>query len=218
VQGYGSRFIQNVFGIPISTLHSWDKKALVKPELRPAAGRGSRRLYSFQDLVQLLVLSRLRDMGVSLQRIRKCLDFLRRHFPELQAPLAELSFVTDGETVFVLTADPHTLLDTLHEQFVWSLPIAGLISEARAKVEGASQQRTETIRLDGRNFTVTIEQDPEDGWWIGLVKELPGCGSQGSTLEELREMLADAIHSYLIVQGEIAEDAEEEKATRAPAG
>jgi len=210
VEGYGSRFIEDVFGIPVSKLHYWDRTGLLKPQLRPAAGRGSRRLYSFHDLFQIIVLSQLREMGVSLQRIRRCLVFLRKRFPEFKAPLAEPALVTDGESIFLLTDDPQKLLDTLREQFVWSLPIASYLREVREKVEAATQQRTETIRVDDRDFTVTIEQDPEDGWWIGLVDQLPGCGSQGRTLDQLRDMLADAIHTYISVQSEMAEHAEKE--------
>lgn len=32
----------------------------------------------------------------------------------------------------------------------------------------------------------------EDGWWVGLVEELPGAISQGSTLSEVRINLEDA--------------------------
>lgn len=217
MESYGSRFIERTFDVPTATLHYWDKTGIVKPAVRPAAGRGSRRLYSFRDLVQILVVSRLRDMGLSLQRIRKCLRFLRKNFPQLEAPLAQLSFVSDGDTVFVLTDDPETLLDTLREQFVWSLPIASLIKSARAKIESETQECKEIMRIAGHDFTVSLEQDPEDGWWVGLVEELPGCGSQGSTLDELREMVADAIRDYLIVRGDIAEDGEEEAENTAAA-
>ena len=62
------------------------------------------------------------------------------------------------------------------------------------------------MTVAGRRFTVTLEQDPEDGWWVGLVKELPGCGSQGNTLAELLDMVTDAIHEYLISRGDITED------------
>ena len=61
---------------------------------------------------------------------------------------------------------------------------------------------TEIIQVNGEEFTVTIERDGGDGWWIGLVEELPGCGSQGRTREELHEMLTDAIRSYLIVRAD----------------
>jgi predicted RNase H-like HicB family nuclease/DNA-binding transcriptional MerR regulator len=210
MEGYGSRFIVGTFGIPVSRLHYWDRTNVVKPSLRPAAGRGTRRLYSFRDLVELVVVSSLRDIGISLQRVRKCVEFLREQLPHVENPLADLSLVTDGETVFLLTDDAETVLDTLRKQFVWSLPISAWLRSAREAVENASAKRTEKVTVAGRSFTVTIEQDPEDGWWVGLVDELPGCGSQGTTLEELREMVVDAIRGYLIVRGEIAEDDEEE--------
>jgi predicted RNase H-like HicB family nuclease/DNA-binding transcriptional MerR regulator len=209
VEGYGSRFIVETFGLPVSRLHYWDRTNVVKPSLRPAAGRGTKRLYSFRDLVELVVVSNLREMGISLQRVRRCVEFLREHFPHVESPLVELSLVTDGQTVFLLTDDPETILDTLRKQFVWSLPISAWLRSARETLKAASATRTEKVKVSGRTFTVTIEQDPEDGWWVGLVDELPGCGSQGATLEELRDMVADAIRSYLIVRGEIAEDGEE---------
>lgn len=206
MDGYGSRFIQSALRISVSALHYWDRSDLLKPSLRPATGRGSRRLYSFTDLVQLLVIARLRELGLSLQRIRRCLSFLRRKFPHLEAPLAELSLVTDGEAIFLLTDEPDKVLDTLRQQMVWSVPVTAWVRSVRATIEEATTPRSERITADGRCFTVTMEQDPEDGWWVGLVKELPGCGSQGASLEELRGMLADAIHCVLTVKGETSGD------------
>jgi len=209
VNGYGSRFITETFGIPNSALHYWDKTNLLKPSLRPAGGKGSRRLYSFRDLVQILVVSRLsRDMGLPLQRVRKCLAYLKKQFPHLEAPFAEVSLLTDGDTIFVLTDDPDTALDTLREQVVWSVPLGAILRSVSAALEAATAPRTEKVQVAGRKFTITMEQDPEDGWWVGLVKELPGCGSQGGTLDELREMVKDAIHEYLIARGDIADDAQ----------
>ena len=207
MDGYGSRFIGTAFGLPVSALHYWDRTGLIKPSVRPAAGRGSKRLYSFRDLVQLQVVSRLRDLGLSLQRIRKCLDFLRKRFPHLDAPLAELSLVTDGETIFLLTDEPDKVLDTLKQQLVWSVPIAAWIQSTRETVNTATSPCVEKIAVAGRRYTVTMEQDPEDGWWVGLVNELPGCGSQGGSLDELREMVADAIHEYLAARGDLAANA-----------
>lgn len=43
-----------------------------------------------------------------------------------------------------------------------------------------------------KNYTVYIEQD-EDGVYIGSVPSLPGCYTQGSSLEELRENLVDVV-------------------------
>lgn len=212
MDGYGSRFITNTFGIANSALHYWDKTNLLKPSLRPAGGKGSSRLYSYRDLVQILVVDRLRKLRLPLQRVRKCLVYLKKQFPHLEAPFAEVSLLTDGDTIFILTDNPSTVLDTLREQVVWSVPLGAILRSASETLEAATAPQTEELQVDGNGFTVTMVQDPEDGWWVGLVNELPGCGSQGGTIEELRDMVKDAIHEYLIALGGIHDDAQDTKA------
>lgn len=48
-----------------------------------------------------------------------------------------------------------------------------------------------------REFTVIIERDPESGWLIGLVAELPGCYTQASTMAALEANMREAIQVYL---------------------
>jgi predicted RNase H-like HicB family nuclease len=43
----------------------------------------------------------------------------------------------------------------------------------------------------------TIYEEAEEGGYIGYVAELPGANSQGETLEEVRENLAEAIQLIL---------------------
>lgn len=45
-------------------------------------------------------------------------------------------------------------------------------------------------------FKVIIEQD-EDGWFVADVPELPGCHTQGKTLEQVRERIKEAIELVL---------------------
>lgn len=52
-----------------------------------------------------------------------------------------------------------------------------------------------------REFTVLIEKD-EDGWLVSSVLELPGCHTQGKTLDELMERTKEATEAYLEVIGE----------------
>ncbi|MGQ0536227.1 MAG: type II toxin-antitoxin system HicB family antitoxin [Methanobacteriota archaeon] len=47
-----------------------------------------------------------------------------------------------------------------------------------------------------RTVTVIIERDV-DGGYIASVAELPGCHTQGDTMEELRANIAEAIELYL---------------------
>jgi antitoxin HicB len=44
-------------------------------------------------------------------------------------------------------------------------------------------------------FTVIIDREPEGGYLVS-VPALPGCYTEGRTLEEAREMAADAIRAY----------------------
>jgi antitoxin HicB len=49
--------------------------------------------------------------------------------------------------------------------------------------------------LDTYSFTVIIERQPE-GEYLVTVPALPGCYTEGQTLDEARQMAADAISAY----------------------
>ncbi len=51
--------------------------------------------------------------------------------------------------------------------------------------------------MDTYQFTIIIERQPEGGYLVS-VPALPGCYTEGRTLEEAREMAADAIRAYCI--------------------
>ena len=67
----------------------------------PAREKYRRVSISFLDLVGLEMVCRFRDEGASLQRVRKALEGMRARFPDLQYPLAQESFYTDGYSVWV---------------------------------------------------------------------------------------------------------------------
>ena len=47
-----------------------------------------------------------------------------------------------------------------------------------------------------KKFTVIIEKD-EDGWYVSEVVGLPGCHTQGKTIDQLMERTKEAIRGYL---------------------
>lgn len=47
-----------------------------------------------------------------------------------------------------------------------------------------------------KEYYMIIERD-EKGWYVGCVPELPGCHTQGKTIEELTERMREAIDLYL---------------------
>ena len=49
-----------------------------------------------------------------------------------------------------------------------------------------------------QNYAVVVHEDPEGGFW-GEVPALPGCYSQGETVEELKHNIREAIAGVLEV-------------------
>jgi DNA-binding transcriptional MerR regulator len=62
----------------------WDRTHFIKPSVKEASGNGTGRLYSFEDIVQLKVSKTLIDKGVSLQKIRKSITYLKKNLPDTQ--------------------------------------------------------------------------------------------------------------------------------------
>ena len=50
--------------------------------------------------------------------------------------------------------------------------------------------------MSNLEYTVIVHADDTGGYWTD-VPALPGCGSQGETIEEAIEMTKDAILGYL---------------------
>ena len=50
----------------------------------------------------------------------------------------------------------------------------------------------------------TMEYWTDDGWFVGKLKEIPGVFSQGETLDELKDNIADAYHMVLEAEPETA--------------
>ena len=52
-------------------------------------------------------------------------------------------------------------------------------------------------------YTIVIEKD-EDGYYVGSVPTLPGCHTQGTSIDQLLERMQEAIALWLEVEGEDA--------------
>ena len=209
---FNSKMVSKIIGIPLRVIDYWDRTNFIKPSINEASGYGSTRLYSFTDLIQFKVAKFLRDQGLSLQKIRKSLNYLRKHLPEIEKPLAQLRFLTDGETIFVLTNKNREIIDTLKKgQYVLSIAIGELISELKGETSKMTMDREYMVNLLKRSFKVILHPDLEDsGYWVECP-ELPGCSSQGDSVEEALDMIKDAIKDHLEVQEELTKEAAQKR-------
>jgi len=96
-------------------LRYWDRVDLLRPSIQGTGGRpGRRRLYSFRDLVALRVVKSLLDNGMSVQRVRRAWDYLRRT-GDMEHHLSEVRLITDGESIFRVASDDEGVVDALRE-------------------------------------------------------------------------------------------------------
>jgi len=122
--------VSRLVGATHRQLDYWDKTGLVSPSLRPASGRGSRRLYSIEDIIELKILMRLLDSSLPLQRIRSSFRFIRGQSQNVSSFIV----LTDGKTVYFYE-DENVLVDTLKQgQTVSRIAVQDLISEVRARL------------------------------------------------------------------------------------
>jgi DNA-binding transcriptional MerR regulator len=97
--GYRAPTVCNLVGISYRQLDYWARTDLLKPSLQDAKGSGSQRLYAFTDVVQLKVIKRLLDAGMSLKRIRQAVEILRQQLRSSR-PLGDVTLLSDGQTIY----------------------------------------------------------------------------------------------------------------------
>ena len=100
--GYRVPEVCKVIGISYRQLDYWARTGLVTPSVREAGGSGTQRLYSFQDLVQLKVIKRLIDAGISLQRVRKAIQYLRQN--KSNGP-SGVTLMSDGVSIYACESE-----------------------------------------------------------------------------------------------------------------
>jgi DNA-binding transcriptional MerR regulator len=107
--GYRGPVAAGVVGITYRQLDYWARTSLVLPTVRPATGSGTSRLYGFRDILELKIVKRLLDTGVSLQQIRTAVEHLRARGT---TDLTQVTLMSDGVSVYECTS-PDEVIDLL---------------------------------------------------------------------------------------------------------
>ena len=63
------------------------------------------------------------------------------------------------------------------------------------------------VRVSRRRFRVVLHPDLEGGGYWVECPDLPGCSSQGDSVEEVLDMIKDAIQGHLEVEEKLRKEA-----------
>lgn len=130
-QGFSGKKAAEIVGITYRQIDYWARTDLVRPSSCDAAGSGSRRIYSYRDLLELRVIKTLLDAGIKLESVRDVFKYLRDH---VESEIAAAHIVISGQSVVLCQGDQ--LVDVLRNgQGVLNvLPLAGVKDQVDSQI------------------------------------------------------------------------------------
>jgi DNA-binding transcriptional MerR regulator len=131
-QGFTGRRTAEIVGISYRQLDYWARTDLIRPSLVDASGSGSRRQYSYRDLLELKVVKSLLDAGIKLESVREVFAYLRDHLNE---DVTTVNLVISGANSVLVRTDGE-IIDLLRKgQGVLNiLPLGGVKDEVDARI------------------------------------------------------------------------------------
>ena len=136
--GFSGPTVCRLTGVTYRQLDYWARTNLVTPSVTPAQGSGSKRAYSYGDVLEVKVIKSLLDSGVSLTRARQAVECLREN---LGRDVASSTLVI-GENGSIL-ADEEGLVDLLRGgQGVFNVvSLAGVVAQLATTIDAETDQR-----------------------------------------------------------------------------
>jgi DNA-binding transcriptional MerR regulator len=126
-EGCSGAMVCRLTGVTYRQLDYWARTDLVTPSVTSATGSGSKRRYSYRDILEVKVVKSLLDAGVALARARQAVECLR---DGLGVDLATASLVlTSSQSV--LAVSNGELVDLLRGgQGVFNIvPMSSVVAE-----------------------------------------------------------------------------------------
>ena len=109
--GYSGKRTAEIVGISYRQLDYWARTDLLRPSMSDASGSGSRRRYSYRDLLELKVIKSLLDAGIKLEQVRNVFHYVKERLGE---DVTTANLVIQGRTS-VLVDDGEELIDVLRQ-------------------------------------------------------------------------------------------------------
>ncbi len=140
--GYRGPIAAGVVGITYRQLDYWARTALVEPTVRSATGSGTARLYGFRDILELKIVKRLLDTGVSLQQIRAAVEHLRMRGT---MDLSQVTLMSDGVSVYECTSADEVIDLLAGGQGVFGIALGRVWQEIEGSLSALPSDRSEVV-------------------------------------------------------------------------
>jgi DNA-binding transcriptional MerR regulator len=140
--GYRAPQVCRLVGITYRQLDYWARTDLLKPSLQDAQGSGSQRRYSFLDIIQLKVIKRLLDAGMSLNKIRSAVEILRQQL-ESDQPLADVTLLSDGHSIYAAHSEDEVVDVFRRGQGVFGIAVGPVQDELEGAIHDLFPEDTD---------------------------------------------------------------------------
>lgn len=155
--GYRGVVASKIAGITYRQLDYWARKHIVEPSITPSSGSGSRRLYSFKDIVILTVAKKLLDTGVNLNNVTAALNYLEsRSVDQLESAIV----MCDGTNIFECDDDAEMIALMKNGHAIFGISVGVLwheISQALQNEESVEQKHSEQPTISQHHIS-SIDQ------------------------------------------------------------
>ncbi|MCB1246191.1 MAG: MerR family transcriptional regulator [Acidimicrobiia bacterium] len=145
--GFRSPQVCAIVGITYRQLDYWDRSGLLGPSMQSASGSGTQRLYTFNDIVTLRVVKRLKDAGTSLHKIRAAFMHLETEVgPDWRD--ADITLLSDGSSIYAATS-PEQVIDLLKRgQGVFGIAVRPVHDEVAGEIHRLFPDRIDDAIAD----------------------------------------------------------------------
>jgi DNA-binding transcriptional MerR regulator len=136
-ESFSTAEASQVAGLPSRTIDYWARTGFIVPSIAGATGRGTERMYAFDDLVALRIARGLRTAGISMQALRLIVTGLRAK-KGVRNPLAESRLIAVGSDVDLVNSrdDVISVLQNPGQgAFAFMFDVAGTVEEIKKNIK-----------------------------------------------------------------------------------
>jgi len=141
---YSGHSAAEIVGITYRQIDYWARTNLVKPSLATARGSGTRRMYSYRDLLELRIIKKLLDAGIRLEKVRMAFEYLRKNSDQ---DIASANLVISDDSVVLCEGDQ--LFDAVRQGqgVINVLPLVGVKDDVDASIVAFGKNKQAVVKI-----------------------------------------------------------------------